>query len=1107
MMRTTRLLLARAAAVLALATIASPTDLWATAGTIAGDGTKASPYLLEDAADWATFSNSSNAATYWASGVYVKMTADIGTAESPVTTTVGTTSSYYYGNFDGDGHTLTVALTNTSTAGLAPFMRVSGAGIYQLSVAGSVRPGSQYYASGLVGQIQGDGTTIRNCRSSVSIEYNSGTGNCWSAGLVGNGQSYTFTIVNSMFDGSIGYVEGGTGTLQYMAGILAWSAQYGHPTIINCLNAGTFQSANLSKILLLHGSNTSAVITNCYSTTDASSNGTYYDARGTYTTATGGELAALLGNNFEVSGGVLMPKTGLTNLGTCTITGVNEYYFNDGTTQQPEPIVTDIFGTVLTEGTDYNVDWNGDGTTAGDYTVTVTGRGSYSGTASANYTVTDGLAVTSAPYSTAVTWEDGHFYKVYENATIEYRITVKGSVVLILGEGATLTAVRGISVENGNTLTIQGSGTLTANAGNGNAGIGGSTTSGSAGTIIINGGTINATGYYGGAGIGGNQRQAAGTIIINGGTVNATGANYGAGIGGGGGDGASSPGAGGTIIINGGKVTATSGSGFGIGYGKRDTGTEDGDAGTITLGWTNADDFINAKYYAGTVTLAKDFYYDGTTTGVLVSELTETKDAKLVPSTAETDYNLEFATISGVENTYLYTGSAIGITPTVKDFRGNTLTEGTHYTVSYTLGGAAATVQEQGTYTLTISAKDGGGYTNSRSQTFTVTDNLQSDGAGGYYVNMLKTGAKEVSLVEHNSTRVYDDGGSAAHFSRNADGTLLLTAAAGTVIRLTGTIDVANDTQVLTVYDGATTAASTLGTFNADGDISVVSTGTQMLLRFVTSVSGTANGLNLTATAVSSASMVTLTDGEAITALSTYAGQLCDVTYSRSFTIGKASTVCLPFAYQTSGTAGTFYTFTSIEKNGSDYEATMTAYTGGALVANTPYLFMPSTTGSVDFSGAYTLPASITAGTTTSGDWTYTGTYTEQKWTEEPTGIYGFSAQAVGEDISQGQFVKVGAYVRVKPLRCYLQYKSGTENYAGARRHAPATADEQLPERINVRLVSATGEVTAIGTLHTTTGEVTIDAKGWYTLDGTRLSGQPTRKGIYVNNGKKVIIK
>ena len=1099
MMRTTRLLLARAAAVLALATIASPTDLWATGGTIAGNGTKASPYLLEDAADWATFSNSSNAATYWVSGVYVKMTADIGTAESPVTTMVGENGKNYQGIFDGGGHILTISIEKYADK-LAPFRYVSGATIKLLKTTGTIRCTYSGYSnhSGLIAQC--DGATIESCISDVAITWSDGSPSASSGGIVGTlYNTATTTIRNCAFTGSFSVT--GSGTITNMAGIVGtrWN---GTAIITNCLNAGTYPNGNLCKIARVNGNGT---IANCYSTTDATSNGSNYDDRGTYTTATGADLVALLGSGWELSGGQPVPIMDEKNIGSATITGVNEYYLNDGTTHQPDPIVTDIKGDLLVKGTHYNVDWNGDGTTAGEYTVTVTGRGTYSGFATATYTVTDGLAVTSS----TTTLEDGYFYKVSSDVTIGNRITVNGSAMLVLGEGATLTARYGITVNSGNTLTIQGSGTLTASSTGGNEATIGSYKSGTdAGTIIINSGTINASTTGSGAAIGGYYQGAAGTIIINGGVVNAV-SNSGSAIGGGSYQYSSgTAGAGGSITINGGQVTATSTNGYGIGKGKNTAdSSKDGADGTINLGWTNATDFIKSSSFAGTVTLDKTFFYEDGTTGVTLDNLASHAGEKIIPSTATTNGNLAYATISGVENTYLYTGSAIGITPSVKDFQGNTLTEGTHYTVSYTLGGVAATVQEQGTYTLTISAKDGGGYTNSRSQTFTVTDNLQSDGAGGYYVNMLKTGAKEVSLVEHNSTRVYDDGGSAAHFSRNADGTLLLTAAAGTVIRLTGTIDVAYDTQVLTVYDGATTSASTLGTFNADGDISVVSTGTQMLLRFVTSSSGTANGLNLTATAVSSASMVTLTDGEAITTLETYAGQLCDVTYSRSFTIGKASTVCLPFAYQNSGTAGTFYTFTGIEKKGSDYEATMTEYTGSTLVANTPYLFMPSATGAVEFSGAYTLPASITAGTTTSGDWTYVGTYTEQKWTEEPTGIYGFSAQAVGEDISQGQFVKVGAYVRVKPLRCYLQYKSGTENYAGARRHAPATADEQLPERINVRLVSATGEVTAIGTLHTTTGEVTIDAKGWYDLSGRRLSGKPTVRGIYVNNGKTYIIK
>ena len=254
------------------------------------------------------------------------------------------------------------------------------------------------------------------------------------------------------------------------------------------------------------------------------------------------------------------------------------------------------------------------------------------------------------------------------------------------------------------------------------------------------------------------------------------------------------------------------------------------------------------------------------------------------------------------------------------------------------------------------------------------------------------------------------------------------------------------------------------------------------------------------------ANAVTLSDGDDLSALSAYAGKTCKVDYSRSFTEAKSSTVCLPFAFA-KGSVGTFYTFTGITHEGSNYEATMTEYTGATLEANTPYLFTPSATGSVDFGGTYTLPASITVGSTTSGDWTYLGTYETISWTEAPTGIYGFSAQAVEEQgISQGQFVKVGAYVRIKPMRCYLEYTGSDSQWAGARGMTRA-ADEELPETIKVRLISADGEVTAIGSLSTVTGEVTFDKDAWYSLDGRRFEGKPSAKGIYVNNGKKIVVK
>ena len=40
-----------------------------------------------------------------------------------------------------------------------------------------------------------------------------------------------------------------------------------------------------------------------------------------------------------------------------------------------------------------------------------------------------------------------------------------------------------------------------------------------------------------------------------------------------------------------------------------------------------------------------------------------------------------------------------------------------------------------------------------------------------------------------------------------------------------------------------------------------------------------------------------------------------------------------------------------------------------------------------------------------------------------------------------------------------------------------------------------------------TTSLIENEAGAWYSLDGRKLNGKPTTKGVYINNGKKVVIK
>lgn len=117
-------------------------------------------------------------------------------------------------------------------------------------------------------------------------------------------------------------------------------------------------------------------------------------------------------------------------------------------------------------------------------------------------------------------WNDG-WYVVSSDVEITTRITVSGEVNLILADGCTLTAQKGISVTSGNSLTIYGqsggSGALVAG------------TDGIADDYYV------PMAYY--AGIGGNRGNnevyAHGDITINGGTITAYGGIAAAGIGGG----------------------------------------------------------------------------------------------------------------------------------------------------------------------------------------------------------------------------------------------------------------------------------------------------------------------------------------------------------------------------------------------------------------------------------------------------------------------------------------------------------------------------------------------------------------------------------------------
>ena len=274
--------------------------------------------------------------------------------------------------------------------------------------------------------------------------------------------------------------------------------------------------------------------------------------------------------------------------------------------------------------------------------------------------------------------------------------------------------------------------------------------------------------------------------------------------------------------------------------------------------------------------------------------------------------------------------------------------------------------------------------------------------------------------------------------------------------------------------------------------------------------------------------------------------------YNRSFTAGKPMTVMLPFNFtrnritlagSNENPSGKFYEFKGIEENQDHKWVAVMIETGetlsnevveNTLQANHPYLYVPGESTehwAMYVSGGFSIFTEGNEGGEKEteynyGDgmpwnhWMFKGTYQPRYWSEnehvEEVGkVYGFAGasrevQGVYDNtitVEAGEFVRAKIGAKIRPTSCYLEWVEPQTNNARAMTRGAAAEDVELPQSITVKLVSASGETTSIGEIDTETGEMTFDSEAWYTLDGVRLSGKPTKKGLYINNGRKVVIE
>lgn len=201
---------------------------------------------------------------------------------------------------------------------------------------------------------------------------------------------------------------------------------------------------------------------------------------------------------------------------------------------------------------------------------------------------------------------------------------------------------------------------------------------------------------------------------------------------------------------------------------------------------------------------------------------------------------------------------------------------------------------------------------------------------------------------------------------------------------------------------------------------------------------------------------------------------------SRNFTsdLGKNCTVCVPFALDDTQAAelGTFYTLSAHSGN------TITMESVDATEANKAYMFKPAketfSAEMVDVKKADPVPTTVSS-------LSFLGTYQQITGLNSTADFVYYCFMQTGEQA--GKFVKITDAVTVNPFRAYMELP----------------ASKSLARVLDLNF--GEGGATGIGSLTPNPSSIGEGNVGFYDLQGRRVLYP--KKGLYILNGKKVIIK
>ena len=154
------------------------------------------------------------------------------------------TSNWFDGNFNGDGHTLTIEMTEMTGNNVALFPKFAGRRFENVIMHGTFETNGQY-AGSVAGQTYRDRVNIINVFSDIEIN-TTHPGDNTTGGLIGIAESKT-QVENTIYAGNI---NGNPETTECLAGFCGWSngqTYYTNCAFIGSLNGAIGDSKTLSR--------------------------------------------------------------------------------------------------------------------------------------------------------------------------------------------------------------------------------------------------------------------------------------------------------------------------------------------------------------------------------------------------------------------------------------------------------------------------------------------------------------------------------------------------------------------------------------------------------------------------------------------------------------------------------------------------------------------------------------------------------------------------------------------------------------------------------------------------------------------------------------------